>query len=87
MRTIEEKIRYLLRGILLSDEPMKETILIPAGPGEILKAAKEMKMNVWIKTRAIMDPESSGAVMVRWVGLRDLPVKEEKKLQWDGKTY
>ena len=78
MRTIEEKIRYSLRGLLFSDEPMKEAVLICAKQSQIKKAAAELYMPIWLKERAVVDKENRITTIAWWVGLRVLPQKKEK---------
>lgn len=73
MRTTYAKVKYALKGLLLSDEPLLEAVLIVAKSGQISSIAYRMGMKVWIKQRILMDPENKRSVVAWWVGIKALP--------------
>jgi len=73
MRTTYSKIKYALKGMLLSDEPLLEAVIIVAPAKDITSVASRMGMKVWIKQGILLNPEEASGIKVWWVGVKTLP--------------
>ncbi len=78
MRTQYATIKYQLEGLLQSDEPLLEGVLILAPAKDITSLAHRMGMKVWIQKRLVINPVLlSTPLEAWWTGIKTLPERRQ----------
>jgi len=75
MRTTKEKVWYALQGLLISDDPALERVIIEAEKEVIHETAEELNIVVEVIPRGIMEPRGEKVTVVKWVRIICQPME------------